>query len=60
MVVRFMEKLVADIVLIEKKVYTVMEKEVTFSFDLLPGDIKFLAFINGELSNSAKYFSSFC
>ena len=58
-VVRFMEKLVADMVLIKKKVYTVMEKEVTFSFDLLPGDMKFLAFINGELSNSAKYFSSF-
>ena len=36
-----------------------MEKEVTFSFDLLPGDMIFLAFVNGELTNSAKYFSSF-
>ena len=58
-VVRFTEKLAADIEVIEKKTYTVMGKEVTFSFDLLPGDMKFLAFINGGLSNSAKYFSSF-
>jgi len=49
----------ADIEGIEKKTFTVMGKDVTFSFDLLPGDMKFLAYINGELSNSAKYFSSF-
>lgn len=30
---------------------TVLEKEIT--------DIKFLAFLNGELNNAAKYFSSF-
>lgn len=58
-VVRFTEKLAADIEVIEKKTYTVMGKDVTFTFDLIPGDMKFLAFINGELSNSAKYFSSF-
>ena len=58
-VVRFTEKLAADIQVIEKKTYTVMGKDVTFTFDLIPGDMKFLAFINGELSNSAKYFSSF-
>ena len=58
-VVRYTKKLTADIEVIEKKTYSVMGKDVTFSFDLLPGDMKFLAFINGELSNSAKYFSSF-
>ena len=58
-VVRFTEKLAADIEVIEKKTYAVMRREVNFSFDLLPGDMKFLAFINGELSNSAKYVSSF-
>ena len=58
-IVRFTEKLASDIEAIEKKTYTVMGKEVTFSFDLLPGDMKFLAFVNGELTNSAKYFSSF-
>ena len=58
-VTRFTEKIAADIEVIEKKTFTVMGKDVTFSFDLLPGDMKFLAYINGELSNSAKYFSSF-
>ena len=55
----FTKKIAADTEGIKKKTYTVMGKDVTFSFDLLPGDIKFLAYINGELSNSAKYFSSF-
>jgi len=58
-VTRFTKKIAADIEGIEKKTYTVMGKDVTFSYDLLPGDMKFLAYINGELSNSAKYFSSF-
>ena len=44
---------------IESKSYKVLGKNVTFSFDLLPGDMKLLAYINGELSNAAKYFSSF-
>lgn len=58
-VTRFTEKIAADIEVIEKKTFTVIGKDVTFSFNLLPGDMKFLAYINGELSNSAKYFSSF-
>ena len=33
--------------------------QVTFSFELVPSDMKFLCFLNGELSNSAGYFSSF-
>ena len=32
---------------------------VRFSFGELPNDMKMLAFLAGELSNSAKYFSSF-
>ena len=32
---------------------------VTFSFELVPSDMKFLAFINGELNDAATYFSSF-
>jgi len=58
-VVRFTEKLATEIAIIKKETYTILEKEVTFSFELLPGGMKFLAFINGELSSSAKYFSSF-
>ena len=56
---RFTVKLATDMEKIESKSYTVLGKNVTFSFDLLPGDMKFLAYINGELSNAAKYFSSF-
>ena len=33
-------------------------KEVTFTFELVPADMKFLAFLNGELNKSAKYYSS--
>ena len=58
-IARFTEKLASDIETIEKKTYTVMGKEVTFSFDFLPGNMKFLAFVNSELTNSAKYFSTF-
>ena len=32
---------------------------VKFSFIELPNDMKMLAFLSGELSNGAKYFSSF-
>ena len=42
---RFTDKLATDIEVIESKSYTVMGKNVTFSFDLLPGDIKFLVYI---------------
>ena len=34
-------------------------QRVTFAFELLPADMKWLAFVSGELPNSAKYFSSF-
>ena len=53
---RFTVKLAIDMEKIESKSYTVLGKNVTFSFDLLPGDMKFLAYINGELSNAAKHF----
>ena len=53
---RFTVKLATDMEKIESKSYTVLGKNVTFFFDLLPGDMKFLAHINGELSNAAKYF----
>ena len=55
----FIEKLVSEIEVVENRTYTVMGKNVRFSFELFPGDMKFIAYVNGELSNSAKYFSSF-
>ena len=51
-------KLLADnCAAIEQCTYNVGDVQVKFSFDLLPSDMKFLAFVNGELSNSANYFS---
>ena len=55
----FTEKLALDREKIESKTYEVMGKNVTFSFELVPGDMKFLAYLNGELSNAATSFSSF-
>lgn len=46
---------------IEGKTYNVEGKEITLSlkFELLPNDMKYLAFLGGELSISASYFSPF-
>ena len=56
---QFTLQLTSKIEAIEKKTYTVSEKQVTFTFELVPSDMKFLAFLNGELNNAATYFSSF-
>ncbi|XP_028417825.1 uncharacterized protein LOC114542490 [Dendronephthya gigantea] len=45
--------------IIEKKTYLIEGISISFSFELLPADMKWLAFISGELPNSATYFSSF-
>ncbi|CAB4014890.1 Hypothetical predicted protein [Paramuricea clavata] len=45
--------------MIEKKSYIIEGISVSFSFELIPADMKWLAFISGELPNSATYFSSF-
>ena len=55
----YTRQLKAEIEEIEKKCYMVAGKKATFKFDLVPSDMKFLAFVNGELNNAAKYFSSF-
>lgn len=39
--------------------YKINDFDVKFSFELLPSDMKWLAFIGGELSNAAFYFSPF-
>ena len=44
---------------VEKKVYVIDGISATFSFELVPSDMKWLAFISGELPNSARYFLSF-
>jgi hypothetical protein len=56
---RFCKLLAENCAAIEQRTYNVGGVQVKFSFDLFPSDMKFLAFGNGELSNSATYFSSF-
>ena len=60
---RFLKKLLTDIKRIENTTYTILfnneSVSVKFVISELPNDMKMLAFLGGELSNSAKYFSSF-
>ena len=60
---RFIAKLMTDIDHIQKKSYTLSCKEepvqVKFVITELPNDMKMLAFLAGELTNSATYFSTF-
>ena len=48
---------------IEGKTYPIevsgKETLLSFTFELLPNDMKYLAFLGGELSISASYFSPF-
>ena len=55
----FTKQLASKIEEIEQETYTVSGVHVTFSFELVPSDMKFLCFINGELNNTASYSSSF-
>ena len=41
------------------KVFEINGLSVTFSFEELPNDMKMLAMLGGELSNSATYFFTF-
>ena len=58
-VIEYGKQLKKDIERIEKSSYMIENQRVTFAFELLPADMKWLAFVSGELPNSAKYFSSF-
>ncbi|CAB3978954.1 Hypothetical predicted protein [Paramuricea clavata] len=60
---RFMNILMKDISRIENTTYTIAYKgssvQAKFFVSELPNDTKMLAFLGGELNNSAKYYSSF-
>ena len=60
---RFLGKLMDDIHRIQKSTYSIVVNEehvdVKFVFAELPNDMKMLAFLAGELTNSATYFSTF-
>ena len=60
---RFLNHLAREIDTVENKTYVLTHNgqsvNVKFYIAELPNDMKMLSFITGELSNSAKYFSSF-
>ncbi len=60
---RFVAQLMIEISEIEKQAFPIIVNgtTVTVKFHVaeLPNDMKMLAFLGGELSNSAKFFSSF-
>ena len=55
----YASKIAAEIQIIKSKEYFVKQCRVTFSFELVPADMKWLASVSGELSNAAYYFSGF-
>jgi hypothetical protein len=59
----FLGKLITDIKRIQRSSYSIVAKgdsiDVKFVFAELPNDMKMLAFLAGELTNSATYFSTF-
>jgi len=59
----FIKKLLGDIKYLENNIFDIITsegvKKVEFTLSELPNDMKMLAFLAGELSNSARYFSTF-
>ena len=60
---RYVKKLAEEINIIESQTYSILAAGssylVQFKLELLPNDLKMLAFLAGELSNAAHYFSTF-
>ena len=48
-----------QIVEIEQSTFSINNRNIKFKFSKLPNDMKMLAFLAGELPNSATYFSTF-
>ena len=59
MVKEYVQLLCQEITNLEGKVFEIEGLKVTFKFEEVPNDMKMLAMLGGELSNSAKFFSSF-
>ena len=54
-----MKHLLQEMTTIEGKTYSINGKDINFKFAEFPNDLKMLAFLAGELSLSARYFSTF-
>lgn len=55
----YVRQLVVDLSYLEDNVFEIDGLKVEFSAGELPNDMKMLAFLGGELSNAATYFSTF-
>ena len=55
----YVRKLVMDLLYLEDNVFVIDGLKVEFCVGELPNDMKMLAFLGGELSNAATYFSTF-
>ena len=58
-----MQKLTSDLTYLENQTFTISIEEITyfveFKVQSVPSDMKMLAFLGGELSNAAFYFTTF-
>lgn len=59
MVRRYVSYLLKEMLVVEKKNYSISGREIRFKFSEFPNDLKMLAFLAGELPVSAKFFSTF-
>lgn len=57
---QFTQQLASKIEEIEKKTYTVSDNQVTFTFELISSDMKFLAFLNGGNKQCCYLLFQFC
>ena len=53
---KYVQLLCQEIADLEGKVFEIKGLKVTFKFEEVPNDMKMLAMLGGELSNSAKFF----
>ena len=56
---RYVKHLLQEMTVMEDKTYNLNGKDMKFRFAEFPNDLKMLAFLAGELSVSARYFSTF-
>ena len=60
---RYVQKLTSDLTYLENQTFTISIEEITyfveFKVQSVPSDMKMLAFLGGELSNAAFYFTTF-
>lgn len=56
---KYISMISKQIVDIEQSTFSINNRNIKFKFSELPNDMKILAFLAGELPNSATYFSTF-